>query len=138
MAVTRAWRRILPADDVIAEGVTPQLVEGSDSELKQRSIAVLPALILAVLAGRLALTVDLVDLGDNFGNGALIGPDFGKAHQRPFTVVDDVGQAGACWRLAVALKDSSGTLAVANGGGVNLLKNCLVGDVSANKAKQLF
>eukprot|EP00965_Chrysotila_dentata_P024905 826168-Pleurochrysis_carterae.AAC.1 len=41
MATTRALRRILAADDVVAERVTPQLVEGLDSQRKRRNVAIL-------------------------------------------------------------------------------------------------
>eukprot|EP00965_Chrysotila_dentata_P122031 4033646-Pleurochrysis_carterae.AAC.1 len=41
MATTRALRRILAADHVVAERVTPQLVEGFDGQQKRRDVAVL-------------------------------------------------------------------------------------------------
>eukprot|EP00965_Chrysotila_dentata_P168562 5566735-Pleurochrysis_carterae.AAC.1 len=41
MATTRALRRILAADHVVAECVTPQLFEGLDNQRKQRDVAVL-------------------------------------------------------------------------------------------------
>eukprot|EP00965_Chrysotila_dentata_P165697 5470788-Pleurochrysis_carterae.AAC.1 len=40
MATTRALRRILAADHVVAERVTPQLVEGCDGQQKRRDVAV--------------------------------------------------------------------------------------------------
>eukprot|EP00965_Chrysotila_dentata_P142496 4710656-Pleurochrysis_carterae.AAC.1 len=40
-ASTRALRQILAADHVVAENVTPQLVEGLDSQRKRRDVAVL-------------------------------------------------------------------------------------------------
>eukprot|EP00965_Chrysotila_dentata_P126219 4171680-Pleurochrysis_carterae.AAC.1 len=48
-----------------------------------------------------------------------------------------IGQAAAR-RLAVVLKDSLRSSAIADGGGVNLLKNCRVGDMPAYKTKQLL
>eukprot|EP00965_Chrysotila_dentata_P095082 3143297-Pleurochrysis_carterae.AAC.1 len=41
MAATRALRRILTAGHVVAESVTPQLVEGLDRQRKRRDVAVL-------------------------------------------------------------------------------------------------
>eukprot|EP00965_Chrysotila_dentata_P176826 5840072-Pleurochrysis_carterae.AAC.1 len=41
MVTTRALRRILAADCVVAESVTPQLVESFDGQRKRRDIAAL-------------------------------------------------------------------------------------------------
>eukprot|EP00965_Chrysotila_dentata_P127808 4226334-Pleurochrysis_carterae.AAC.1 len=41
MAASRAFRRILVADLVVAEGMTPQLVKGLDGQRKRRDVAVL-------------------------------------------------------------------------------------------------
>eukprot|EP00965_Chrysotila_dentata_P079359 2616479-Pleurochrysis_carterae.AAC.2 len=41
MATTEALRRILVADHVVTENVTPQLVKGLDSQRKQTDVAVL-------------------------------------------------------------------------------------------------
>eukprot|EP00965_Chrysotila_dentata_P155222 5128417-Pleurochrysis_carterae.AAC.1 len=92
------------------------------------------AFVLVELACSLALKVDLVDLGHNLADDALIDADVGEAQQRLLVVIIDVGQAGA-WRLTVALKDCPRSLAIADGGGVNLLKNFRAGDIPAYKAK---
>eukprot|EP00965_Chrysotila_dentata_P164329 5426486-Pleurochrysis_carterae.AAC.1 len=85
MATTRALQRIIAADHAVAESVTPQLVEGLNSQRKRREVAVLvgwalkvflrfgsqvrgigdhrqevdAAFVLVELAGWLALKVDL-------------------------------------------------------------------------------
>eukprot|EP00965_Chrysotila_dentata_P111327 3680948-Pleurochrysis_carterae.AAC.1 len=41
MAATRALRRILAADHVVVDSVTPQLVKDLDGQQKQRDVAVL-------------------------------------------------------------------------------------------------
>eukprot|EP00965_Chrysotila_dentata_P061754 2045443-Pleurochrysis_carterae.AAC.1 len=101
MAATRALRRILAADHVVAESMTPQLVEGLDGKRKRRDVAALvgralkfflrfgsqvlgigdhrqeldAAFVLVELAGWLTLKVDLVDLGNDFGDSALVDAD---------------------------------------------------------------
>eukprot|EP00965_Chrysotila_dentata_P127251 4207720-Pleurochrysis_carterae.AAC.1 len=46
MATTRALRRILAADHVVAKCVTPQLVEGLDIQRKRRDVAILVGRLL--------------------------------------------------------------------------------------------
>eukprot|EP00965_Chrysotila_dentata_P116462 3849781-Pleurochrysis_carterae.AAC.1 len=69
-------------------------------------------LVLTELACRFALEVDLVDRGNNLGDGALINSHVGEAQRSPGVVVVNFSQAGAR-RLAVGLDNLSCSFAVA-------------------------
>eukprot|EP00965_Chrysotila_dentata_P215135 6188585-Pleurochrysis_carterae.AAC.7 len=107
-----------------------KLEHGEGGHWQELELALIFAVVLA------PCKVDLVDLGNNLGDCELVGADIREAQRQPIIVVIDVGQAGAP-RLTVALKNSPRSSAIADGGGVDILKNWRVADMSVHKAKQL-
>eukprot|EP00965_Chrysotila_dentata_P124949 4130190-Pleurochrysis_carterae.AAC.1 len=84
--------------------MAPELVKGFNGQRKGRVAADLDleaTLVVTELACRFALEVDLVDLGNSFGDGALINSNVGGAQRSPGVVVVNVTQAGARRLLAV-------------------------------------